>query len=216
MIARNTDIAPDAVHNEPPTRSGRGPLTPSEQITFKQSFLKAFRASGNVAEACRNVGIARRTAYRWRKEDSDFAEDYAEAEEDAIQVLRDAAKRRGVHGWDVPVVSMGKIVMTKDEHGHDTPLLERRYSDPLLLALLKARAPEHRDQRHLELAGASGGAITTEQRVVFVLPQVDDTPPPLPFVDADGGRGSPPTKPALISNHDLCNSEQQDSGVDNE
>jgi hypothetical protein len=51
---------------------------------------------------------------------------------------------------------------------------------------------------------------------MFVLPQVDDTPPPIPFVDADGGRDNPSTESARISNFELCNEEEQDSGVGDE
>jgi len=149
------------------------------------------------------VGVSRVTVYQWRKDEPAFAEAWAEAEEDAVDVLRAAAIRRGVHGWDVPVVSMGKMVL--DQTGK--PLMERKYSDPLLLALLKARAPEHRDQRHLELSGPNGGAIDVNQRVVFVLPQVDDTPPRLPFVDSTPGTGSLLPERAVILDNNLCNNE---------
>jgi len=184
-------------------RGGRGALTSTERVVAQTQFLRAFRATGNVAAACRDVGLARKTVYSWRKDEPDFAAAWAEAEEDAVDVLRAAAVRRGVHGWDVPVVSMGKMVL--DQTGK--PLMERKYSDPLLLALLKARAPEHRDQRHLELTGANGAAIDINQRVVFVLPQVDDTPPRLPFVDAAPGTGSLLPERTLILDHNLCNDE---------
>lgn len=58
---------------------------------MKEAFLEAMKKNfGNVAASCRVVGIARKTAYQWAKEDPEFkaemeSKDYEEAYMDAIE-----------------------------------------------------------------------------------------------------------------------------------
>ena len=70
--------------------------------------------------------------------DLDFAAAWEEAEERAVDRLEAEAWRRAVDGVPEPLVSSGKVV--RDDDGQ--PLAIRRYSDTLMLALLKARRPE--------------------------------------------------------------------------
>ena len=57
----------------------------------KQAFVEAMsRSFGNISASCRTVGISRKTAYDWAKEDPVFKEamnsdDYREAYMDAIE-----------------------------------------------------------------------------------------------------------------------------------
>lgn len=156
------------------------PLSPAAREQAQELFLATFAATGNVSAACAKAMINRDTAYTWREKDDLFAKAWLTAEEDAADVLRMAAHRRAVFGWDVPLVSMGKVVT--DARGN--PLMERKYSDGLLGSMLKAHAPEYRDRREVELTGAGGGPLEINQRVMFLMPQVEDEAPAPPFVDA--------------------------------
>jgi hypothetical protein len=119
----------------------------------KLVFLEVYVASGNISRACREIRLGRRTHYDWIKKDPAYAAAYAEAEEDAADVLLGEAWRRAVHGVTRPMVSQGVIVCYVQD-----------YSDTLLLALLAARRPHEFGKCRLEHSGeAGGGASTLEQ-----------------------------------------------------
>jgi len=104
----------------------------------QQRFLTALAETGIVSVAVEIAGTSRTRVYELRKRDSAFAEAWEEAEEQAADALEAEAWRRAVTGVPEPLVSAGKVV--RDDDGQ--PLAIRRYSDTLLLALLKARRPE--------------------------------------------------------------------------
>jgi hypothetical protein len=78
--------------------------------------------------------------YELRKTDPAFPAAWEEAVEVAADALEAEARRRAVVGIEEPLVSAGRIV--RDDHGQ--PIGVRRYSDKLLLELLK----KHRPPRH--------------------------------------------------------------------
>jgi hypothetical protein len=106
--------------------------------TRREAFLTALADTGIVSAAATVAGITRARAYQVRKQDPDFASAWEEAEEQAADALEVEAWRRAVDGVPEPMVSAGRVV--RDDDGQ--PLAIRRYSDNLLLALLKARRPE--------------------------------------------------------------------------
>ncbi|MCE9523548.1 MAG: hypothetical protein K8S25_14095 [Alphaproteobacteria bacterium] len=105
--------------------------TPARDITF---FLGLANAHA-VAAACRASGYAVPSVYRWRKDDADFAARWNDALVMAGDLLEEEADRRGRLGIDQPVFYQGRNVGTK-----------KRYSDPLLMARLKAVRPEYRER----------------------------------------------------------------------
>jgi len=104
----------------------------------QERFLKALADTGIVSVAVEIAGTSRTRVYELRKRDTTFAAAWDEAEEQAADALEAEAWRRAVVGVHEPLVSSGKVV--RDDDGQ--PLAIRRYSDNLLLALLKARRPE--------------------------------------------------------------------------
>lgn len=100
-------------------------------------FLRALAQGETMARALAQAGIASRaTINAWREKDADFAAAYAEAQENAADLLEAEARRRAVDGVDEPKFHNGVVC------GHVT-----RYSDTLLLALLKATRPEKFKER---------------------------------------------------------------------
>jgi hypothetical protein len=63
-------------------------------------FIESFRASGNVRLSASSAGIDRDTAYKRRARDPRFAEAWAQAREDAIDVLEAEARRRALSASD--------------------------------------------------------------------------------------------------------------------
>jgi hypothetical protein len=104
----------------------------------RQRFLTALAETGIVSAAVTIAATSRTRVYELRKRDAGFAAARDEAEERSADSLEAEAWRRGVDGVPEPLVSAGKLVC--DDDGQ--PLAIRRYSDHLLLALLKARRPE--------------------------------------------------------------------------
>jgi hypothetical protein len=108
----------------------------------RECFLLALANTGSVTAAIGVAGTSRTRVYELRKADPAFASAWQEAEEIATDRLEDEARRRAVEGVAEPLVSAGKLV--RDDDGQ--PLAVRRYSDNLLLALLKAHRPPRRER----------------------------------------------------------------------
>lgn len=108
----------------------------------QERFLHALANTGSVTAAIAGANTSRTRVYELRKTDPAFASAWQEAEEIATDRLEDEARRRAVEGIAEPLVSAGKLV--RDNDGQ--PILVRRYSDNLLLALLKAHRPPRRDR----------------------------------------------------------------------
>ena len=94
-------------------------------------FLDTLAACGNVSEAARAVGISRSHAYVLRAENADFAAAWDAAMAEAVDALEALARRRVMDGVEQPVFYRGEVV------GYT-----RRYSDALLMFLLRAHRPE--------------------------------------------------------------------------
>lgn len=101
-----------------------------------RQFLDSLvETGGNVTSACKALGIKRRTAYEWRAADPVFAADWDEAVNHGLDQLETEARRRAYEGIDEPVFYKGQVC------GHI-----RRYSDSLIMFLLKAYRPQFRDR----------------------------------------------------------------------
>lgn len=95
------------------------------------------------------AGVNRRTIYGWLKTDPKFKDLFEAAHDDALDRLEEEARRRAVEGVLEPVVSAGALICHV-----------RKYSDALLITLLKGKRPDTFRERH-EVMGKNGGPITT-------------------------------------------------------
>lgn len=118
------------------------------------AFLDGLRDGLSVTAACLDAGISRRTAYEWRDADDEFRSRWDEAVEEGTDRLEDEAQRRARDGVTEPVFYKGDVVGQV-----------QRYSDTLMIFLLKARRPDKfKDRVTNELTGPNGGPIQTESR----------------------------------------------------
>lgn len=126
-----------------------------------QPFLDALAASGNVRRSAQEADISHTRAYDFRRENEEFAEAWDEAEEAAVRtVLTPEAVRRAAEGVEEPVFYKGQQVGAV-----------RKYSDTLLIFLLKTHAPDrYNAPQKQEHSGPGGGPIETEQAVHIYLP----------------------------------------------
>ena len=125
---------------------------------WKPLFLDTLRGTGNVRLAASNADVARQVAYRARDSSATFRADWDEALEEARELLEAEARRRAAIGVDEPVFYKGQVV------GHI-----RKYSDNLLMFLLKAHWPEKfRDNYAVEHSGPGGGPVKMESKGEYV------------------------------------------------
>lgn len=97
---------------------------------WMQAFLAVLAETGNVTRSAEAAKVQRKSAYRARDRDPDFAARWNDALDQAGDRLEGEALRRAVEGWDEPVFQRGEQVG-----------VIRRYSDKLLIELLRAHRP---------------------------------------------------------------------------
>lgn len=118
----------------------------------QEDFLRELvAAGGNRSEACRIVNVSRKNIYLHRDSDPEFAKQLEAAKSAGIEVLEDEARRRAHLGWLEPVFYKG------DECGY-----VRKYSDTLLIFMLKAARPDiyrERQDVRISLSDASAEQI---------------------------------------------------------
>lgn len=133
-------------------------MTQAQARRLKAKFIEHFREYGNVSTAVALAGIERRaTVYDWQEHDDQFAAAFREAEIVATENLEHEARRRAVEG----------VESTKGIYDRQGNMIaeetETKYSDTLLIFLLKARAPEkYRENRTVEISGPRGMPIQFE------------------------------------------------------
>lgn len=147
-----------------PKVSRKAPKAPvKERKTFtvraRATFLVALAETCNVTEACRTADITRTAVYVHRNKDPDFAAQWDVAEQMAADRLEREAWRRGVEGYDKPIIHQGEITGTY-----------REYSDRMLEILLKGHRPKYREKVINEHTGPGGGPIqiSTTQRIARI------------------------------------------------
>src|ERR1044071_6022082 len=70
----------------------------------KKKFIAVLEAQGTVLHACKAAGISRQTAYRWQREDPEFAEQWDEAHENAVDVVESTIYQQAVGGNTIAAI----------------------------------------------------------------------------------------------------------------
>lgn len=111
-------------------------------------FLKSLAECGNVSIAARQAGLNRSHVYEIRESNEQFAREWDEAMDKAIDTLEAEAWRRARDGVPEFVTTGKGLVMDKE----GKPVMQNRYSDTLLVTLLKAHRPErYRDRASVDM-----------------------------------------------------------------
>lgn len=153
----------------------------------RRAFLAAFAETGNVTRAAELAGVSRQMHYEWLA-DATYAADFAAAEDQAADRLEQEARRRATAGvetrklvlyrgepvidWSVPgawVDDQGDPWIDGESRGVRRwtgaylQEVETRYSDTLLIFLLKGARPEkYKDRQSHEHTGSGGGPIAID------------------------------------------------------
>jgi transposase-like protein len=114
---------------------------PPAALSVKQRrFLAAYRETATITGAARDSGVDHKSHYRWRRECPAYAAAFDRTQHEAADVLEEEARRRAVKG--VRTIRYGRDGKPLIDLATGEPYVEVRYSDRLLMALLRANAPE--------------------------------------------------------------------------
>jgi hypothetical protein len=155
-----------------PSRKGK---SKRELPNVKQAkFLAAYAKTANISHAAKSAGINRDAHYLWL-EDPDYERKFALAHTDACESLEAEARRRGAEGFNEPVVYQGELqflpkfdpktkTVMLDASGYpvrsNVPLTIRKFSDVLLIFLMKAAMPwKYRDNFKGEVKDLAAAAV---------------------------------------------------------
>lgn len=109
----------------------------------REEFLASLAGGSSVTAAASKASIPKRTMYDWRSSDEEFKAAWDDALDSGSDILEDEAFRRAHDGVEEPVIAQGRMVRNED----GSSLKVRKYSDTLMLTLLKARRPEKYRER---------------------------------------------------------------------
>lgn len=154
-------------------------MTTSPRFDWKAPFLAALRQVPVLVHACEAVGINRSTAYRARQADDEFATAWDDAIEDGVDNAEREAFRRGVVGFEEPVIHKGSLAYVYERYvdpsdneerfrrvldakGQPIPLTVRKHSDLILSLILKGRRKKVYADR-TELTGPEGGVLQIDE-----------------------------------------------------
>ena len=114
----------------------------------RAQFLHCLRLGDTVTHAAERICLARGYMYQLRAADPAFASEWTLAIEEGTELLEQAALTRGRDGWDEPVYQRGIQVG-----------VIRKYSDVLLMFMLKGRLPEKYREHLSANVNISGVAV---------------------------------------------------------
>jgi hypothetical protein len=116
---------------------------PATSIKKKQ-FLAAYAECGIVGKAAEFAEIHRTTHTKWMADDPEYAQQFADAHEDAMDKLEAEVQRRGFEGWEEPVIYQGGLCYPSGKDGKPgkVPLTIRKYDSNLAMFILKGGRPE--------------------------------------------------------------------------
>src|ERR1051325_6039950 len=70
----------------------------------KKRFIAALTVHGTVYHAAQAAGISRQTAYRWQREDPNFAEQWYEAHENAVEAVESVLYQKALSGDTIAMI----------------------------------------------------------------------------------------------------------------
>lgn len=106
----------------------------------REKFLATLQETANVSASCKAINIGRTTAYEWKAADLEFSRAWDQALESGLDALEAEARRRAFEGIEEPVFYRGQVC------GY-----VRKYSDSLIMFLLKAYRHQFRDRVQVDV-----------------------------------------------------------------
>ncbi len=130
---------------------------PNAAENWPDKFLASYAKCGNITKAAKAAKVDRKTVYNRQEADAEFEAAMNAAQEEAVDLLEEEARRRAADGTLKPIFYKGEKVATV-----------REYSDTLLIVLLKANRPE----KYKERADITSGGKVIKAYIGFDTEQV--------------------------------------------
>src|SRR5215217_8125038 len=70
----------------------------------KKRFIAALTAQGTVFHAAQAAGVSRQTVYRWHRDDPEFADQWDEARENAVDAVESTIYQQAVGGNTIAAI----------------------------------------------------------------------------------------------------------------
>jgi hypothetical protein len=122
----------------------------SRQLARQNSFLAAYRLTASIGRSSAVAKVARDAHSHWMRNDPTYRQRFEAVQEDAGQVLEDAAVERALLGVKRMQFYQGRPLRYNRELQY-----EIEYSDSLLLALLKRFMPDkYRERTSVDHTGS--------------------------------------------------------------
>lgn len=90
---------------------------------YKKALIEQLRKTPIIEVACKKTGIGRATFYRWKKDDTDFANDAEFAIQEGSQLVNDMAESQLINAIKNGNLT-GIIFWLKNHHKQYSPKLE--------------------------------------------------------------------------------------------
>lgn len=120
---------------------------PVFDLKKRAAVLASLRQGYSISHACREVGVSSEVLHNRMRGDAGLAQLVQDAIASGTEFLEDEARRRATAGFEEPVYQGGAQVGTI-----------RKYSDTLLIFLLKGRNPGKYKDR-VDLSNADGSLM---------------------------------------------------------
>ncbi len=142
---------PEQSHkSRPSTRTSTRPqgvrMSKRQRKIAQDTFLASYKLNANKTLACMQANIDPNTVRYWEEHDETFSFRLEQADIAANDMLLGAAWQRAVKGVERIKVSMGKPVYVDGKM-----IIEREYSDTVLLRLMSWRIPGFRESANLNV-----------------------------------------------------------------
>jgi len=111
----------------------------------RHRFLQYYALTGQIQKSAREIGISPATVRRVAKQDPAFKEAMEEAKQDFVEAMEREVVRRAVMGVDEPVFQQGEQVGEV-----------RKYSDALLMMLMKKLDPTYKEKHQIDVSLGGG------------------------------------------------------------
>ena len=126
-------------------------------------FCEMLAETGQVGKSARAIGVSRMTVWNWRQKHPKFREAWDAALKIATTTLEDEAWRRAHEGNEEPVYHNGECVG-----------MVRKYSDTLLIFLLKACDPaKYREKFQADAprqeAPSNADLLEIAKKIAFIM-----------------------------------------------
>lgn len=124
-----------------------------------ECLLRTLAETGNLFLACHAARMTRRQVASLQRSDAAFADAYDEAMDEAADRIEAEVWRRALEGVVEPLVKGGALVRDPET---GEAIMTRRYSDPLLVLLLKGSKPEKYHTRAGQASSAMPASMIEE------------------------------------------------------